>query len=589
MKPEIFVSYSREDQAQVFPIVEKLRERGLNIWIDQEGIHGAKLWSQEIVNAIESSKIFILFASAKAFESKNVTKELALASESDKHILPVFIEDAEIPAAMKYQLAGIQHLVHEHELTDQTADNILRTLGNLDIQFAEPQLTAATRLPTSKPTSKSPLVAATIVISLAILTFLLFKGDSTQKDSTASANANNHKSTVDLYVVTVKDKKEEIYSSYDNQSLKDDLVSKLSLFRDYKIIQGNAIAADSNAEEYINFASRHNSDFIIQANYNNKGTAINAKVIDAFSGRVVWTKKIIKEINESEIIFLDKATNIIAANIAGYDGCIHREILQSALSKNYDDLTAVELLQLGKSVWEDVNRENLIRAVENLNKCISMNPDNSTAYAVLADVYYDFERNNFSFPGAAEKSAENLKKAIKLDPKNSIVNTTKFWIDWDKGDAISSQVLAEESIRSNPNEPWAIATYGWYLIINNIDQNKGKEYADKALQYCEHPQGWYYWSFVEHHRLKGDYKESLKFMLKTSSQQNDWYYIHVASCNWLIGNKEIAINTYKELLEKTPNFNIKNYRSNRFIFEGKIILEFEDAFDSLVEYYNTNR
>jgi len=36
MKPEIFVSYSREDQAQVFPIVEKLRERGLNIWIDKK-------------------------------------------------------------------------------------------------------------------------------------------------------------------------------------------------------------------------------------------------------------------------------------------------------------------------------------------------------------------------------------------------------------------------------------------------------------------------------------------------------------------------------------------------------------------------
>ena len=120
MPPEIFASYSREDQAEVFLIVDKLRERGLNIWIDQEGIHGAKLWSQEIVNAIESSKVFILFASAKAFLSKNVTKELALASESDKHILPIFIEDAEIPAAMKYQLAGIQHLVHEKGQTEQT-------------------------------------------------------------------------------------------------------------------------------------------------------------------------------------------------------------------------------------------------------------------------------------------------------------------------------------------------------------------------------------------------------------------------------------------------------------------------------------
>ena len=144
MKPEIFVSYSREDQAQVLSIVEKLRERGLNIWIDQEGIHGAKLWSQEIVNAIENSKVFILFASAKAFHSKNVTKELALASESDKHILPIFIEDAEIPAAMKYQLAGIQHLAHEKGQSAQTTDNILSTLGNLDIQFSNSQSTLST-------------------------------------------------------------------------------------------------------------------------------------------------------------------------------------------------------------------------------------------------------------------------------------------------------------------------------------------------------------------------------------------------------------------------------------------------------------
>ena len=172
MPSEIFASYSREDQTQVFPIVDKLRERGLNIWIDQEGIHGAKLWSQEIVNAIESSKVFILFASAKAFLSKNVTKELALASESDKHILPIFIEDAEIPAAMKYQLAGIQHLVHEQGQTEKTADNILRTLGNLDIQSTEPQPTTVTAAPGTKPASKTPLIAAALVLALLALIYV---------------------------------------------------------------------------------------------------------------------------------------------------------------------------------------------------------------------------------------------------------------------------------------------------------------------------------------------------------------------------------------------------------------------------------
>ena len=177
MKPEIFVSYSREDQAQVFPIVEKLRERGLNIWIDQEGIHGAKLWSQEIVNAIESSKIFILFASAKAFKSKNVTKELALASESDKHILPVFIEVAKIPAAMKYQLAGIQHLVHEKHKLDQTVGNIIQTLSNLEIQLSKTlQKSPRTIKPIGvRQTSRTPLILASLIIAIIVMTFLLFK------------------------------------------------------------------------------------------------------------------------------------------------------------------------------------------------------------------------------------------------------------------------------------------------------------------------------------------------------------------------------------------------------------------------------
>ena len=83
MKPEIFVSYSRADQAQVFPIVEKLRERGLNIWIDQEGIHGAysKLQNKRglklshslmptiigniVFKNIEKSSVFRLFLTAR--------------------------------------------------------------------------------------------------------------------------------------------------------------------------------------------------------------------------------------------------------------------------------------------------------------------------------------------------------------------------------------------------------------------------------------------------------------------------------------------------------------------------------------------
>ena len=256
MKPEIFVSYSREDQAQVFPIVEKLRERGLNIWIDQEGIHGAKLWSQEIVNAIESSKVFILFASAKAFLSKNVTKELALASESDKHILPVFLEDAEIPAAMKYQLAGIQHLVHEQGQTDETVGNILSTLGNLDIQSSEPRRKPLTTPPTStKPASKIPILASAFVLLLAFICFFLFYSETDQQASTAI-----YKSKIDLCVITEVENVAAGEVTKENRLLRDELITKLMRFSEYKIISGKALSPDSTTLDFLEISKSNNSD-----------------------------------------------------------------------------------------------------------------------------------------------------------------------------------------------------------------------------------------------------------------------------------------------------------------------------------------
>ena len=44
-----------------------MRSAGVGVWIDEGGIHGASLWGQEIVDAIESAKVMVLMLSV-AFE-----------------------------------------------------------------------------------------------------------------------------------------------------------------------------------------------------------------------------------------------------------------------------------------------------------------------------------------------------------------------------------------------------------------------------------------------------------------------------------------------------------------------------------------
>lgn len=125
---DIFVSYARRDQNRVLPLVRALQDRGCRLWMDQSGIEGATLWSEEIVQAIRGARVVLFFASRAALGSPNVTREITLASEENKKILPVFLESAEIPPALRYHLAGIQHLQVEQLSTAAAQEAIQRAL-----------------------------------------------------------------------------------------------------------------------------------------------------------------------------------------------------------------------------------------------------------------------------------------------------------------------------------------------------------------------------------------------------------------------------------------------------------------------------
>ena len=234
MTPEIFVSYSREDQEKVFQVVDQLRVKGLKVWIDQQGIQGAKLWSQEIVTAIEESKVLVLFASKQAFASKNVAKELALASESEKHILPVFMEEAPIPSSMKYQLAGIQHLVYGPGQADSTVKSILDALSDLSIGAAPIKTLETGRkedgnrpVQLQKNNNKGKTIVLTIAFAVIVAMFgFIFlapkKTTISQADEKLATNILNS-----IVIVTNYDDSESKAVSDHNRELRETLINKL--------------------------------------------------------------------------------------------------------------------------------------------------------------------------------------------------------------------------------------------------------------------------------------------------------------------------------------------------------------------------
>ena len=122
---------------------ERLRRASVAVGIDQMGIEGATMWSQEIVAAIRNCKVLILAISENSADSENVVKEVALASEGRKRILPVYLESAEIPESMAYQLAGIQRVEFFEGDEDAGQQSVIRALAKLGVKVSEEASTAA--------------------------------------------------------------------------------------------------------------------------------------------------------------------------------------------------------------------------------------------------------------------------------------------------------------------------------------------------------------------------------------------------------------------------------------------------------------
>src|SRR5579884_2993551 len=105
--PDIFISYSSKDREQAEQLAERLTSAGHSCWIDRQGITGAEQWATEIVEGIKACSTFAVLLSERSVASEHVLRELSLAIEKRKRVLPIDLEAVVLPSSFEYPLAGL--------------------------------------------------------------------------------------------------------------------------------------------------------------------------------------------------------------------------------------------------------------------------------------------------------------------------------------------------------------------------------------------------------------------------------------------------------------------------------------------------
>ena len=127
----LFVSHVSEDLSAAMQIVEELERRGVRCWIAPRDVRPGEPFDDEIANAIEDSRAMLLIFSERCNASEYIRREVTVAGESHKVVIPFRIENAEPKRGLRVRLSDL-HWLDGFASREQAIDELVRTFPAAD-------------------------------------------------------------------------------------------------------------------------------------------------------------------------------------------------------------------------------------------------------------------------------------------------------------------------------------------------------------------------------------------------------------------------------------------------------------------------
>lgn len=188
-KETYFFSYSRKDAAFVKRLATDLKKEGANVWLDQLDIIPGVAWDDAIQNALNEAYGILAIISDTSTKSKNVMDEISYAIGQGKRIIPLVIEDCQVP----FRLGRLQHIDFTQDY-NTAFDSLLKTLDTPQSQNETADTGPQKKIASPERFDKKPIkqiyVWAAILIAV-VLAVILFKNNDDNKSDISSNSSSN--------------------------------------------------------------------------------------------------------------------------------------------------------------------------------------------------------------------------------------------------------------------------------------------------------------------------------------------------------------------------------------------------------------
>ncbi len=415
--PDIFISYSSKDREQAQQLTELLASAGLSVWIDQSGIEAAESWSESIVDAIDSCKAFIVMLSPASILSNNVVKEVSLASEKRKKILPLDLEPVELPKNMQYALAGIQRA----PMTN--IDAVIRALGKLGL--------AATQAPSIK---------------------LVHETDSRKS----------------LMILPFEDMSPTGDNGWFADGLASELISALSNVKALRVADPQATKDFKRYQGTLpKYANEMNIRYFVQGDVRKFGDniKITTRLLDVESGDFLWQDSMKGTMND----IFDIQEKVAEKVVEGLKVHLASDEKKKLAERGTENAEAYELFLKANEYFHRQSKEGFQLAAQLWSEAIALDPAYANAYQAKANALANLYRSYTRDPALLEEGLTLINEARRLKPDlwEAYLPLSSILMLQDKLD--EAEAAAQEYIRNAPEY------YLSHFALGFFYQNTGQD------------------------------------------------------------------------------------------------------------------
>jgi TolB-like protein/Tfp pilus assembly protein PilF len=417
---DAFVSYASQDAAVADAVVKNLEKHGIKCWIAPRDVTPGSQYADEIVGAINDTKVLVLVLSEHAVSSPHVGREIERAASKGRRIICLRTGATPLTRSFEYFLSESQWIDVAALGMPAALTKLSQAVGQRlsPSSWVSPGLGTDVRNPADrkrKPRYQAikGMIAAAVFLGLAALVAgVMFRYWPSKHGGLQApvVAAISDKSIAVLPFVDLSEKKDQEYFA---DGMAEEIIDLLVKIPGLKVIgRTSSFQFKGHNEDLRNIGTQLGVAYVLEGSVRKSGDRlrVTAQLINARDGAHLWSQTYDRDL--SDVL---KMQDEIAASLVR---ALQIEVMPDALVSrpSLRNTEAYTLYLQGLHAFDRFDQEGFEQAASFFQRAIDLDSSFAVAASKLAAAYMIQGEWGFMPPKAALEAARRAEElALKLD------------------------------------------------------------------------------------------------------------------------------------------------------------------------------